>query len=501
MIQARLHQTFVHGRTQFFHNQMAYSSQYAGNKVLGIVREQHGMWERRTPLSPDQVKQLLQNVPGSRVLVQPCTRRIYSNEEYRGAGAEISEDISSANLLIGVKQVKKENLIPNKSYIFFSHTIKAQPYSMPLLDSILEKNIRLYDYECITKDGRDDTPRLVAFGSYAGRAGMIDGLQGLGIRLLSEGYSTPFLHIPNTYMHDSLQHAHDAVRAVGKTIAEKGLPTALAPLVFAFTGTGNVTKGSREIFELLPHEYIKPEELPQLSIDIKTGKKPNNKLYGVIVTAKEMVRHKNPKVAFDKADYYRHPQEYVPTFHDQILPYVTMLVNGMYWDARFPRLISKDNLRQLRAKGNKTLKVVADISCDIDGGVEFLSKPTSIEQPFFTYNPEKDEIMDNVSNSGVLMLGVDNLPTELPADASRHFGQRLLPLLPSILLSKGSTSQEDMSDISPEMRRACLTSHGSLMPKWQYISRLREQAAVLTNTTQDATPSSYLRMELTVSIL
>jgi alpha-aminoadipic semialdehyde synthase len=479
------------------HSQVAYSSQYAGNNILGIVREQHGMWERRAPLSPPQVKQLLSDAPGSRVLIQPCTRRIFSNDEYRAAGAEVAEDISSANLLIGVKQVPKESLIPNKSYIFFSHTIKAQPYSMPLLDAVLEKQVRLYDYECITRDGRDDTPRLVAFGAYAGRAGMIDGLQGLGIRLLAEGFSTPFLNIPNTYMHDSLHHAHAAVKAVGKTILEKGLPTSLAPMVFAFTGTGNVAKGAREIFDLLPHEYVQPEDLPQLHRDVKAGLRPANRLYGVIVTASEMVRHKNPKQAFNKLDYYRQPQEHVATFHESILPFTTMLVNGMYWDSRFPRLITNDQLKSLRSKGNKSLKVVADISCDIDGGVQFLSKPTSIEQPYFTYVPERDLVVDNVSAAGVLMLGVDNLPTELPADASKHFGQRLLPFLPPLLRSTGS---KDMDDIPPEMKRACLTSHGELMPKWQYIARLRDQAAVLTTTTTHETPSAHVRMEHSVRL-
>ena len=121
MIQARLHKGLQAHRATY--TQMAYASQYAGNKILGIVREQHGMWERRTPISPDQVKTLLKEVPGARVLVQPCTRRIFTNEEYRAVGAEIAEDISAASLIIGVKQAKIENLIPNKSYIFFSHTI------------------------------------------------------------------------------------------------------------------------------------------------------------------------------------------------------------------------------------------------------------------------------------------------------------------------------------------------------------------------------------------
>jgi alpha-aminoadipic semialdehyde synthase len=223
------------------------------------------MWERRSPLSPAQVHKLLQKVPDSKVMVQPCTRRIFSNDEYKSAGAEIMEDLSGANMILGVKSPQKENLIPDKSYMFFSHTIKAQPYSMPLLDTVLDKNICLFDYECITKDGRDDAPRLVAFGKYAGRAGMIDGLQGLGLRLLAEGYSTPFLHIPNTYMHKSLAECMQSVKSVGEMIREKGLPENLSPLVIAFTGEGNVAQGAQEIFEYLPHRYVQTEELPLLT--------------------------------------------------------------------------------------------------------------------------------------------------------------------------------------------------------------------------------------------
>lgn len=334
---------------------------YKGNNVLGILRECHGMWERRSPLSPNQVQTLLKTLPAaSKVLIQPCTRRIYSNDEFRAAGAEVTEDLSPANTILGVKSVPKENLIADKAYMFFSHTIKAQPYSMPLLDTVLEKNIALFDYECITRDGKDDTPRLVAFGVYAGRAGMIDGLQGLGLKLLAEGYSTPFLNIPSTFMHSSLDEARDSLKKVGATIKEKGIPEQLSPLVVAFTGSGNVAKGAREVFELFPHMYLTSEELPSLKESIDKGLRPKNVLYGVVCTAEHMVTlnsgnnnssNKN-RPSFDKQHYYRHPENYKPIFHESILPYTTFLVNGMYWDRRFPRLVSKQQLQELRAKGN-----------------------------------------------------------------------------------------------------------------------------------------------------
>jgi alpha-aminoadipic semialdehyde synthase len=473
-----------------------YTSSYVGNKILGIVREQHGMWERRAPLTPPQVKQLLDQLPGSKVLVQPCTRRIFPNEQYEAAGATITDDLSAANFILGVKSVKANELIPNKSYMFFSHTIKAQPYSMPLLDTIIEKKVRLFDYECITKEGRDDAPRLVAFGNYAGRAGMIDGLQGLGIRLLAEGYSTPLLHLPNTYMHRSYEEVKQRLKVIGEMIKTNGFPKALSPVVFAFTGNGNVAKGAIEIFEHLPHEYISVEDLPTLKDEISQGKRKSNLIYAVKLKTSDLVRHKTDPIRFSKDDYYRFPENYEPVFHENVLPYVTMLVNGIYWDARFPRLITKQQMAQLRKSGNGNLRAVADISCDIGGSVEFLSRPTSIETPFYTYNPEKGEIQDHVDAKGVLMLGVDNLPTELPADASNHFGTRLLPLLPPLLTAKDGNYE----NLPPELKRACIASDGALTPKWNYITRLREQTAVMTNTTKTpkVTPSSYVKIELMV---
>lgn len=489
---------------------------YAGNNVLGILREDFGMWERRAPLSPGQVKTLLESNPGVKVLVQPCTRRIFANVEYESAGAVVTEDLSKASFLIGVKSPKAKSLLPNKSYMFFSHTIKAQSYSMPLLDTILDKNIRLYDYETITREGRDDTPRSVAFGGYAGRAGMIDGLQGLGLRLLAEGYSTPFLHLPTTYMHQNWAQAQEAVKKMGELITKNGLPEALTPLVMAFTGGGNVTKGAREVFDHLPHEYVTVAELATLKADVKSGRRAANKVYGVVAQMEDIAQLKGGDAGknFDKEDYLHNPSKYEGKFHHNVLPHIHMLVNGIYWDDRFPRVVTKAQLAHLRSPAggnNRNLRVVADISCDFMGSVEFLQKFTSIEDPYFTFNPEhaaaaasgksdpsKAEISSEIDGSGVLVLAVDNLPSELPRDASEHFGAALLPLIPPILKSKGDA---EMSDLPPELRRACLFSGGKYQPKWSYIARLREQAEHSKHLALAAgTPLATMKIELVVRI-
>jgi alpha-aminoadipic semialdehyde synthase len=171
------------------------------------------------------------------------------------------------------------------------------------------------------------------------------------------------------------------------------------------------------MFELLPHEYISPSDLPSLQAQVESGERSGGKVYGVLVTLRDLVRLKNPHSTetlipdlstqdpIDKAHYYANPDKYESIFHTRIAPYVTVIVNGIYWDFRYPRLLTKSQLLALREEGNTNLKVVADISCDVGGGFEFLSHTTSIEKPFYTYVSETDRDVDGVHKSGVVMLG------------------------------------------------------------------------------------------------
>lgn len=257
------------------------------------------------------------------MLVQPSTMRIYKDIEFKQAGAEMVEDVSPANTIFGVKEFPLEQLIPNKSYMIFSHTIKAQPYNMPFLDACLEKKVRLFDYETIRAPpapGGGGGGRLVAFGKFAGFAGMIDCFRGVGERLLSLGYSSPFMGISSSYMYPDLPTAQAAIRKAGEEIAKYGLPPEIAPMRFVFTGTGNVSQGARDIFELLPHKYVTAAELATLP--------PNPHIvYGCVVTAEDMVEPIEPGKKFNKKEYYENPQLYRPVFHEKIAPHTNVLVN------------------------------------------------------------------------------------------------------------------------------------------------------------------------------
>jgi alpha-aminoadipic semialdehyde synthase len=260
------------------------------------------------------------------------------------------------------------------------------------------------------------------------------------------------------------------------------LPDGLTPVVVGFTGTGNVSKGAQEIFQLLPHEMIQPEELPHLEAMIKSGKKRANKLYGVVFTPKDMVRRIDGSAFKDNAHYYAHPELYEAKFHSDYLPHITMLANCMFWDFKFPRLITKQQMKDLRASGNKKFRFVSDISADVGGSVEFMSRCSDIDAPFFHYIPETDKDVAELTGEGVGILSVEILPTELARDASEHFGNALMPLIPPLLKSVGSSTQGDMDDLPKELKRACIASHGDLQPKWSYINRIRKQKSILAHS-------------------
>ncbi|EFH43456.1 lysine-ketoglutarate reductase/saccharopine dehydrogenase bifunctional enzyme [Arabidopsis lyrata subsp. lyrata] len=445
-----------------------------GNGVVGILAETVNKWERRTPLTPSHCARLLHGGRDrtgiSRIVVQPSAKRIHHDALYEDVGCEISDDLSHCGLILGIKQPELEMILPERAYAFFSHTHKAQKENMPLLDKILSERVTLCDYELIVGDHGN---RLLAFGKYAGRAGLVDFLHGLGQRYLSLGYSTPFLSLGSSYMYSSLAAAKAAVISVGEEIASQGLPLGICPLVFVFTGTGNVSLGAQEIFKLLPHTFVEPSKLPELFVKDK-GISQNGKstkrvyqVYGCIITSQDMVEHKDPSKSFDKADYYAHPEQYNPVFHEKISPYTSVLVNCMYWEKRFPRLLSIKQLQDLTTK-ELPLVGICDITCDIGGSIEFVNRATLIDSPFFRFNPSNNSYYDDMDGDGVLCMAVDILPTEFAKEASQHFGDILSGFVGSL------ASMTEIADLPAHLKRACISYRGELTSLYEYIPRMRK---------------------------
>ena len=254
----------------------------------------------------------------------------------------------------------------------------------------------------------------------------------------------------------------------------QGFPD-FSPLVFAFTGNGNVSKGAQEVFRELPHEWVSPNDLK----DLAQGGGRDDLVYGCIVEEEDMVARNDDGSGepFSRAEYYTKPEKYSPIFHDKIVPYISCLVNCTYWDHRYPRLITKDQLREQYMEQNiRKMIAVADISCDIEGSVEFLTKSTHIEQPFFLYDPQNDESRDSLEGNGVLMCGVDILPSELPSESSMHFGDAMIDFVMPLATSDGTLSFEDQANTLPrELYGACITCNGELTPSFSYIQDMRKE--------------------------
>ncbi|UYV78981.1 AASS [Cordylochernes scorpioides] len=362
--------------------------------VLAIRREDASLWERRAPLSPQQIRLLTKK--GVKVLVQPSNRRAYPMQAYLSAGAHIQEDINDAQLIMGVKQVPIDKLLPNKTYTFFSHTIKAQEANMPLLDAILERNIRLIDYEKLTDDKGQ---RVVAFGKWAGVAGIINIFHGLGLRLLALGHHTPFMHIAPAHNYRNSSMAIQAIRDAGYEISMGMMPRSMGPLTVVFTGSGNVSQGAQEIFQELPHEYVNPSDLKEVALHGSI-----NKLYGTVVSRDDHFQRKEGG-GFDPEEFENFPERYYSTFATKIAPYASVIVNGIYWAVNSPKLLTiPDAKRLLQPSSTPWLPVsegtpslphrllaLCDISADPGGSIEFMTECTTIDTPFCLYDADQHQ--------------------------------------------------------------------------------------------------------------
>lgn len=429
--------------------------------TIAILRECKNKWERRCSLTPHEVKMIV--AKGIKVIVQPSTNRCYSEDEFVDAGAVIQEDVSEASVIFGVKEVPIPNLIANKTYFFFSHTIKAQDYNMGLLDKLKELNIRMVDFECIREPKVEGKlpQRLVAFGRYAGIAGAFDFLRGIGEFLLEKQFQTPFL-IGSSYMYLDYDAMKGALARLADNIRAGGMPRKLAPMVFAVTGTGRVAQGSVEVLEQLPHVNVPPSELREYLADPANASN-NRQIIISIFSSQDIARPKDKSKQFDKKHYYAHPEEYEGYFKEY-LDLVTWLVNGIYWEAKYPRVLTKADLKASVEAGTNKMIGVTDISADYEGSVEFTSIFTSIEEPFLLYNAIdgefKEKINDSLTESDILFTSVDHLPAEMPKEASNHFGSKLMPFVEAVVKSDFTKPFAEQTDLPEEIRNACITAHG-----------------------------------------
>lgn len=358
---------------------------------FGIIREGKTPPDKRVPLSPEQCVQFKKQFPNAELVVQPSAIRAFTNEAYSNAGITLQENLSDCDVLMGVKEVPLDMLIPNKTYLFFSHTFKLQPYNSKLLRTILEKKIRLIDYEVLTNT---KGKRLIGFGRYAGVVGCYNGF-------LAYGKKT------GRY---ALKPAHQCANRVE---LEQELNKIDLPKDFkmTITGAGRVAGGAMEIINAVGITKVSASDYKEKQFD-----KP--------VYAQLLVNDYNERLdgkPFKRQDFFNDPKPYKSVFM-QFVPGTHMYVPCHYWDSNSPYIFSREDAKSPEFK----IKVVADVSCDIDCAVASTIRPSTIADPLYGYNPHLEKEVDFMDENAIGVMAVDNLPCELPLDASEDFGNELL---------------------------------------------------------------------------
>ncbi len=394
--------------------------------TIGIIREEgRTPPDKRTPLTPDQCRLLQEKYPDVQVLVQPSKVRCFSDEDYKKQGIKLSEDLSGCDTIFGIKEVPVKNLIPEKTYFFFSHTLKKQPHNKGLLQAILAKKIRMIDYEVITDDAGN---RLIAFGFFAGVIGAYNGLLTYGKRYKTFDLKPAWAALDMT----ELEREYSKIKLPGARIA--------------VTGGGRVAQGAMHVLDKLRIRKVTPRDYLELDFNEPVYTQLNSSDYH---------RHKD-QMMFDRDDFHHNPHTYYSYFSDYAFR-SDILIAGAYWDPRAPKLFSLEQARQAGFR----LRIVADVTCDINGSIPFTVKSTTIDDPVFDFDPYGETVEPPYSDpENVTVMAVDNLPCELPRDSSRYFGDRLINnILPDLLGGNASKILD----------RATMTKNGQLTERFSYL--------------------------------
>jgi len=428
--------------------------------VVGVLREKTETGERRAPLSPPDVKWLVER--GIDVEVESHPLRIFKDREYRKAGAEIVKNIRKATLLVGIKAMELPDIIGGKIYMIFSHTVKGQKNNISLLKEFVRKNATLIDYEKIRgQRGK----RLVYFGKYAGICGMVDSLYYYGRKLKDRGVSTPFLKMKQSWKYEDIEDMRKNIEKVREKIYSEGFPAKAKPFIVGIIGRGNVSSGVQEVLGIMGAEEVHPRDMDRF---VKSRKLDSKKIYMIVFYREEKIRAKAGK-KFYFEEYLEHPEMFQSNM-DSYLPKLNMLVNCAYWDEHYPRMVTKQMLKDLYSKRNFRLEFISDISCDIGGSIESTYRTTTQKSPVYTHDPSSDTYVKGYRSPGITTLAIDNLPTELPKDSSKSFSSFIREYVYQ-LAEHGALNVTEHIAIPREIRQAVVTQNGELTDNYRYLER------------------------------
>jgi hypothetical protein len=390
---------------------------------IGLIREGKIPADNRVALTPAQCKWIQKNAPDIKIAVQSSLHRCFSDKEYQFAGAEVKDELRDCDILLGIKEVPVDQLIPGKTYLFFSHTKKKQPQNQQLMKAIIEKKIRLIDYECLE---HEDGQRIIGFGFFAGVVGAHNGMMAYGNR-------TGLYNMERVYKQRSFReliHTYFGLR--------------LPNVKIAVTGSGRVAHGILEVMNLMGIHEVEPDEylVRRFSYPVYTQLK-----------GAELYENKNTG-KYSREEFHLHPELYRCKF----LPYAAqtdILMNGVYWEKDIPRLFEKEDVKER----NFIIQTIADITDDSNGSVPINIGDQTIEEPVYGIDKNSLGKITPYSPDSIDIMAVGNLPNELPRDASRYFGEQLIKHVLEDLVGNGS-------DI---IERATMTNDGSLTKQYEYL--------------------------------
>ena len=401
--------------------------QYMGKTIkIGILRETRNPPDRRVPLTPHQVIALEELYPFIEFFIQPSDFRCYSNDEYEYLDIPLKEDLRDCDILLGIKEVDRRTLIPEKTYMFFAHVGKKQPHNREMFRDMAERNISLIDYEYLTTDKGE---RVIAFGRWAGIVGAYNAL-------IARGIKTNRFRLKPAYQCRDLDEMWAGLRLIE-------LKPGLKILV---TGKGRVAKGALETLDVCNIVRVEPDDFLNREFDVPV----------VSQIGPEHYTRPKSKEQFNFSHFTRHPCKYESTF----LPFTKVtdiLITGHYWDPRSPVFFSKDDMK----KSEFRISIIADISCDINGPVPSTLRASTISDPFYGYNPfiEAEEPAF-ARPTNITVMSIDNLPGELPRDASHDFGNQLMRNALHYLFTNSE---------NPMIERATILRNGKLTPGFKYL--------------------------------
>ena len=436
--------------------------------TIGIRREDKNKWERRVPLVPADVTKLKQNHELN-FLVQTSPIRVFTDEDYIEAGIKVGKDLAEADIVVAVKEIPIDLVQEKKVYLCFSHTIKGQDYNMPLLQKFLDQKATLIDYERIADE---QNRRLIFFSLHAGYAGAIETLVALAQRMELQGQTTPLTALKHAYEYSSLAEAQDHLREIGARISAEGMGSLQEPLIIGVAGYGNVAKGCAAILECLPVREISVDELAAAG---QGAAKEWGPLLKVVFKEEDMVETRAKDAQFVLQDYYQRPKNYRGVFQ-RYLPDLDVLLNTIYWTPDYPRLVTKKWVKANYGSGKSPrLKVIGDISCDIEGSIEVTFKAPMPETPCYVYEPETGEVTDGVEGNGPVVMSVDNLPCELPKESSEHFSSVLHEMMPALGQADFSGGFEELH-LPSFLKKAVIAHRGELAPSYRYLQEYLDKA-------------------------